>query len=51
MQKHVEAERGKTKIEDISRLLQDIAAQTNVAGISFTEYMPVGCTEFKKNAG
>ena len=48
VQKHVEAERGKTKIEDISRLLQDIAAQTNVAGISFTEYMPWDALNLKK---
>ena len=36
----IEAERGKTRMRDIGRILNDIAAQTEVVGMSFAEYMP-----------
>lgn len=37
---HIETERGKTGVQDIGRLLKNIASQAEVVGISFAEYMP-----------
>lgn len=39
-EEHIEAERGKAVIQDIGRLLKDIAAQADVVGMNFAEYMP-----------
>lgn len=36
----IEAEWGKTGMEDIAKVLRDIAAQVEVAGMSLAEYMP-----------
>ena len=38
--KPVEAEQGKLSVRTLSRLLQDIAGQVTVVGMSFAEYMP-----------
>lgn len=40
VEEHIEAERGKTRMQDIGRLLKDVAAQTEVVGMSFAEHMP-----------
>lgn len=40
VEEHIEAERGKTKIQAIGRVLKNIAAQVEVVGMSFAEYMP-----------
>ena len=37
---HIEAERGKTRIQQIGRLLKDISARAEVVGMSFAEHMP-----------
>lgn len=37
---HIEAERGKTTMQDVTRVLKDIAAQVDVVGMSFAEHMP-----------
>lgn len=40
VQEHIQTERGKTRLQDITLLLQDISAQSQVVGMSFAEYMP-----------
>ena len=44
----IEAEQGKTKIQDITRILKDISGQTDVVGISFAEHMPWDAWNLKK---
>lgn len=48
VEEHIEAERGKTRLEDITRVLRDISAQTTVVGMSFAEYMPWDALNLKK---
>ena len=37
---HIESEWGKLRIRDLARVLKDIAAEVDVVGMSFAEYMP-----------
>ncbi len=48
VEQHIKAEHGKTRIQDIARLLRDIAAHIDVVGISFAEYMPWDALNLKK---
>lgn len=48
VKEHIEAERGKTRLEDITRVLRDISAQATVVGMSFAEYMPWDALNLKK---
>lgn len=48
VEEHIEAERGKTRLEDITRVLRDISAQATVVGMSFAEYMPWDALNLKK---
>ncbi|MDR2452790.1 MAG: arginase family protein [Candidatus Accumulibacter sp.] len=45
---HIESEHGKTRMHDIGRVLKDIAAQVDVVGMSFAEYMPWDALSLKK---
>lgn len=45
---HIESEWGKAKIQDIARVLKDIAAQVEVVGMSFAEHMPWDALNLKK---
>lgn len=40
VEEHIESEWGKVRMRDVARVLQDIAAQTDVVGMSFAEHMP-----------
>ena len=40
VEEHIESEWGKVRMRDVGRVLQDIAAQVDVVGMSFAEYMP-----------
>lgn len=40
VEEHIESEWGKVRMRDVARVLQDIAAQTEVVGMSFAEHMP-----------
>jgi arginase len=44
----VETESGKTRMRDLARLLNDIAAQSTVVGASFAEHMPWDALNLKK---
>lgn len=48
---HIESEHGKTTLHDIGRVLKDIAAQVDVVGMSFAEYMPWDALSLKKMLG
>jgi arginase len=48
VEEHIESEHGKTRIQDIGRVLKDIAAQVDVVGMSFAEYMPWDALSLKK---
>lgn len=48
VEEHIEAERGKTSLEEIARVLRDISAQATVVGMSFAEYMPWDALNLKK---
>lgn len=48
VEEHIESEYGKTRIGDIGRILKDIAAQVDVVGMSFAEYMPWDALSLKK---
>lgn len=45
---HIESEHGKNRMPDIGRVLRDVAAQTDVVGMSFAEYMPWDALSLKK---
>lgn len=40
VQEHIDAEHGKVRLHEVNRLLSDVAACTEVVGMSFAEYMP-----------
>ena len=48
VEEHIESEWGKAKIQDIARVLKDIAAQAEVVGMSFAEHMPWDALNLKK---
>jgi arginase len=48
IEKHIETERGKTKMQDIARLLKDISAKVDVVGMSFAEHMPWDALNLQK---
>ncbi|RRD70927.1 MULTISPECIES: arginase family protein [unclassified Desulfovibrio] len=48
VEKHIEAERGKNRIQEIGRLLADVAAQAHVVGMSFAEHMPWDALNLQK---
>lgn len=48
---HIEAERGKVRIQDVARLLKGVSAQAEVVGMSFAEYMPWDALSLKNMLG
>lgn len=48
VKEHIESEHGKTRIQDIGRILKDISEQVDVVGMSFAEYMPWDALSLKK---
>lgn len=48
VEEHIESEWGKAKIQDIARVLKDIAAVFEVVGMSFAEHMPWDALNLKK---
>jgi arginase len=48
VEEHIESEHGKARMQDIGRVLKDIAAQVDVVGMSFAEYMPWDALSLQK---
>ena len=48
METPIAAEHGKLRIGHLHRILEDIGAQTDVVGMSFTKYMPWDALALKK---
>lgn len=48
VEKHIEAEQGKTRMQHIGSVLKDISAQVDVVGMSFAEHMPWDALSLKK---
>lgn len=48
VEEHIESEHGKTRVQDIGRVLKNIAAQAEVVGMSFAEYMPWDALSLRK---
>lgn len=48
VEEHIESAWGKARLQDITRVLKDIAARVDVVGMSFAEYMPWDALNLKK---
>lgn len=48
LEEHIESEHGRTRMEHVGCVLKDIAAQVDVVGMSFAEYMPWDALSLRK---
>lgn len=51
VEEHIESEHGKIGMQDIGRVLKDIAARADVVGMSFAEHMPWDALSLKTMLG